>query len=436
MKIGLGKIYWKVLLIIQCLFIFSTFGITHKLFIKKETQMSPIYPKLYANSLRNNFTTIETKALGKECWRILRNKSEISSPSYLLASIVAIYSISTNQISAINTENGNIIWSCKKWPNSPVVLYNDLIYYQSIKEEDKLEAVNILTGKKSEKIINLHFVNEKQKLIFFEPQKSYFIAACFSPSTEILNEKGIVEKISPDFVLYAESYENKGFKWMYSENNDKSSNYSEPNNNQGIIWIVEDENSILYHIIVPNKNQIFLGTETELLLYDANSASYEAKAIRSFKYPLKRVFNLCADDLGNLYFIGSNGKDNIDVLLMCNDKGNIIWKWEKPDIANTQFSIMAITAKGEIVVADSSTVYCVAKGSPVWQYSTGHYTPKYITTTADGSILIAAENMLFLCKDGKKIFSFDAGTTIVAPPVVDAQGCIYLLTMTYIIKLK
>ncbi len=369
--------------------------------------MDAMYSIINATYQRNNLLTASVTATGSESMEIMRSAAEIGSKGYLLVSGTIIYSISPEQISAIN-QSGDNLWTHKTWPDSKVVIFKNCIYCQSVTAQDKLDIIDSRCGITLTNRPGMPAVDNLKKLIFFQPHETSYLASSLSPSKQKLKD-GKAVTLPPNFVIYC----------CYNDKRD-------------FIWLAESYDAIHLPIITtPDEKLIIVVTDKKILIYDANPAQREPSPIRSIDYPLSIVNNICTDLTGNLCLLGPDNKK--DQLVQCDNSGKLLWKWEHSGIAGAS-SIIAIGSNSEVLVCDSSKVFCIKDGKEQWNFDCGFSAPEFITTTTDGSVLIAAGDTLFCCKEGRKIFSYDAGASIIAAPVVDADGNVYILTPAAIVK--
>ena len=374
---------------------------------KREPIMDNLYPILFANTLQNNLTLATVHAVGKEAWRKRRAEIELGAAGYLLVSHSTVFTVAVERITAIDA-NGKELWSHNKWTNSPVFLFDKVLYCQSYRSDDKLERIDLHTGTILKADIALPLTGGKEKNIFFEPHENDFIACSQLPASQVL-KGGKPQSYPPHYSIYREPYD----VWDF-------------------IWIAGEMEKIVFPIIhLRDKKLLCVGTSQSMVLYNSAPSLREPQPVGRFNFPLSHTKKVCADGNEMLYFAGKSQK--AEELVCCDDKGKVHWKWQRAGITESTVPLVA-GSNGEIILVSGRTICCVKDGKLIWELSTGLQDPKYMTATSDGCALVAAGDVLYCCKDGNEIFSFDAGSTIIAPPVVDADGCIYLLTPTEVIK--
>jgi hypothetical protein len=369
--------------------------------------MDHLYPVLFANSLQNGLTSATVRALGKETWRKMRTEKEMGSSGHLLVSRSTVFVITADQITAVDA-TGKDLWYSKRWPQSTVVLFENVLYCQSYENKSRLARVSLEGGKTLKSDIVLPATADKEKLLFFAPLQKEFLACCQLPvSQKVQNGKAV--SLPPYYTVYRKPYDN----WDFT-------------------WVAEGKESVILPImLVSNGKKLCIGTQQSMTMYNSESTVNEPSPLGNIIYPVQEVKSACADLKGNLYFIGVSEK--AEKLVVCDENGKVKWKWERAGITERLLPPV-VGSNGEAIVINGSGICCVKEGKLFWEFSTGLQDPNYVTTTSDGSVLIAARDVLFCCKEGKEVFIFDAGSSIIAPPVVDAEGSIYVLTPTEVIK--
>ena len=379
----------------------------HAPHMKKGTTMDHLYPVLFANTLQNGLTSATVRALGKETWRKRRTEKEMGSGGHLLVSRSTVYVITADQITAVDA-TGKDLWNFKKWPNSSAVLFENVLYCQSYENKSRLARISLEGGKTLKSDIVLPSTADKEKMLFFAPLQKEFLACCqLPPSQRLQNGKAV--SFPPYYTVYKKPYDN----WDFT-------------------WVAEGKESIILPILlVSDGKKLCIGTRQSMTIFNSESTVNEPSPMGHFAYPMQEVKSASADLKGTIYLVGV--ADKKEELVACDDKGTIKWKWEGAGITGSAQPPVT-GAEGEIIVLSDSKVCGVKNGTLAWEYSTGLLDPKYMTAASDGNVLIVADSILFCCKAGKEVFTFDAGSSIIAPPVIDVEGSVYVLTPTEIIK--
>jgi hypothetical protein len=375
---------------------------------KRGFAMDNLYPVQNANTLRNGFTSAKVLAHGTEAWRKKRAESEFGPKGYLLLAQKSVFIVGPERITAFDSD-GNELWHHTPWPASPVFLQGEVLYCQTATSAKKLERIDLKSGKVLNANIALPLTGDKQKNIYFEPREGDFLACTQLPQSQTI-ENGKPVTHSAHYTVYCEPYDVWEFKWIAEE----------------------IENVILPIIHLSGKKKIFIGTPKSITVYSSTPSVREPKPIGHLTYPLPQVTNISADPAGTLYFLGL--KDRSEMLVACDETGKIKWEWKHDGISScTQPPVSG--SDGDVLIAIDSTVYSVKEGKNLWSFHSGLNDARFLTAVADGCILIAAGEELHCVNHGNQVFKFDAGATIIAPPVVDKEGSIFLLTPLDLIKI-
>jgi hypothetical protein len=166
-------------------------------------------------------------------------------------------------------------------------------------------------------------------------------------------------------------------------------------------------------------------------LYDANTGD----EVSRHPYLIAPV-GCCADTSGNLYMLGApEGKNT---LVMMSAAGQEVWRWEdtlSAPVKSGQRPILG-TANRVFLLMGTSVIALTA-GKQDWSFETEGASPGYGTALADGSLLVTAGNMLYrLDSGGNAVLEADAEAGILTPPVIDADGSIFVATATELLRLK
>ena len=406
-KLVLTTIYIASLVVVGAINVDALTTPKHAPHMKKGTTMDNVYPVLFANTLQNGLTDAKVLAQGNEAWRKRRTEKEMGSSGHLLVSRSTVFIITTDQITAVDA-TGKDLWNSKKWPQSTAVLFENVLYCQSYENKSRLARISLEGGTTLKSDIVLPSTADKEKMLFFAPLQKEFLACCQLPASQKL-QNGKAVSLPPYYTVYRKPYDN----WDFT-------------------WVAEGKESVVLPVmLVSNGKKLCIGTRHSMTMYNSESTVNEPSPLGNFAYPMQEVKSACADSKGNLYFIGVNEKT--EELIACDENGKVKWKWQRAGITGRLLPPV-VGSNDEVIVINDSGVCCVNEGKLFWEFSTGLQDPNYVTATSDGSVLISAGDLLFCCKEGKEVFSFEAGSSIIAPPVVDTEGSIYVLTPTEVIK--
>jgi hypothetical protein len=375
---------------------------------KRGPAMENLYPVKHANTLRNGFTPAKVVAQGTESWRRKRPECEFGPKGYLLLAQKNVFIVGPERITAFSSD-GNELWHHTPWPASPVFLQGDILYCQSGKSDEKLDRVDLNSGKVLKTDIALPLTGGKEKNIFFEPHNDEFIACTMLPPTQTL-EDGKPVTNPAHYSIYGEPYD----VWEFN-------------------WIAEELVKVILPVVhISAKQKIFIGTPESITVFCSSPSVREPKPLAHLPYPLPKVTNISADAAGTLYFLGL--KERSEMLVACDEAGTIKWEWEHDGVSRSVQPPVS-GSDGDVIVYIDSTVYSVKDGKIQWTFHTGLNDVRFLTA-AEGCVLIAAGDDLYCVSRGNQVFKFDAGATIIAPPVVDIEGHLYLLTPLDLIKVS
>lgn len=180
-----------------------------------------------------------------------------------------------------------------------------------------------------------------------------------------------------------------------------------------------------------------------------------------FKLPLDSTTDWSIGNDGLLCVTGSQGGRKTVVALTT--AGQERWRWSDDESgdpwAAAQPPIQGV--RGRVFVLTEGRVIALDAGKPAWvhdarsdslrhgaQAGDGSFELKdgrllstaklrYGTALADGSILVVGNrNMRHLDASGRRLFSVSVAEDIVTPPVVDAEGSIFVGTATMLVKIR
>jgi len=156
-----------------------------------------------------------------------------------------------------------------------------------------------------------------------------------------------------------------------------------------------------------------------------------------FKIPLEQSVNWSADAEGTLCIIGYH--EGHKVMLAMSLTGEEKWRWSdrktpdrwvtgQPPIRSGNRRVYGLTG---------GRILAIEQGKLLWQYEVKNGTIRHGSSLADGSLLVAAGKTLILLNlAGKERFLVSLDNEILTPPVVDADGNIYVATATHLVQIK
>ena len=156
-----------------------------------------------------------------------------------------------------------------------------------------------------------------------------------------------------------------------------------------------------------------------------------------FKVPLTKATDWSADAAGTICVIGYDGQDK--AMAAVTPAGKEKWRWTdpgktdrwvagQPPIRAGEKRVYALTDKGVLAVED---------GKLLWQHEIKGEAVSSASALGDGSLLVAAgKTLLHLDAAGKMLFFVALDKDITAPPVVDAEGGIYVAAGALLVKIR
>jgi hypothetical protein len=203
-------------------------------------------------------------------------------------------------------------------------------------------------------------------------------------------------------------------------------------------------------LFVPELNRLLVGFD-EVKIVDVQS---EAK-LPGFKLPLQEHVNWSADPEGGLCILGYDAEDK-KAIVGLSASGEESWRWTDENGSDRWAGDQPpIRAKdGRIYALTEGRVFAIEQGALLWSFDArsdsllhgatrdgGTFkispegelqateTLRHGTSLSDGSLLLTGGRTLrHLDPKGVKVRSIALGEDILTPPVVDADGALYLAT--------
>lgn len=104
------------------------------------------------------------------------------------------------------------------------------------------------------------------------------------------------------------------------------------------------------------------------------------------------------------------------------------WVTAQPPIRSVSQRVYALTG---------GRVLAIEQGKLLWQYQVKDEILRHGSSLADGSLLVTVgKTLIHLDSAGNELFSASLDDEILTPPVVDAEGNIYVATASHLVKIK
>lgn len=152
----------------------------------------------------------------------------------------------------------------------------------------------------------------------------------------------------------------------------------------------------------------------------------------SFALPVEQATNWCATADGQLLITGlQEGRRHLVAL---DPKGEIRWCWEMPELGNWVAAQPPIVGnQGNVCVLTERTIWCLNGGKLQWKFVAEKLA--FGCGLSDGSFLfVTGQELLLLDAGGNKKLSASLAEPAVAPPAVDAQGCVHVATAAKLLR--
>lgn len=368
--------------------------------------MTREYTVLYADTRRSSFLPLRPEISGRIEWEFsLKGKEgSAASPKALLNSGDVFIVQSDEQIIAVNSQ-GRKLWRKEIVFGSPVSIAEGRVYFRSQKTEvDELSAV-LLDGTEIRETMILLDTFESAYPIYIEPLPDSFIAVC-------VYRVG-VEDGSPEVVCYRKAYPSEEYSWVSSYFGGVS----------------------LQPLHIREMNRFVMFTSQDVRIHDSESP-HGGKEMARFDVPFPQLSEACAAEDGTLYILGSEESQLSLVALSLN--GEELWKYtgipfggyrdhQKPPVLGVDKLVHVFAG---------NTLLSIREGKQVGGYVSQHGPISYATALIDGSLLLAAGlTLVQIDVSGAKIREIEVEHAISAPPVVDKDGKVYVVTAEKLYKI-
>lgn len=359
-----------------------------------------MFTQFYSNPRHDSFINGVPSYKGKISWEFDSSfeKEKQLSNRLILSSSDNYFIDAITEIICLGPD-GKIEWRRAKWYGSQIVCRNNLIYYQSPKRKDDMEAVDF----KNNLVVSEYPINgviEESNLVFFQPDENGLIAQVYYLD--------IVDTSTPEYIIYQSSKTNTGFTWFKR-------------------YI----NQICPAIPLVNYEKGFVLTfsQSEGQIFNFHGKSKESEPDYSFKLPDKKdaLFVSSSKD-GDIFLLWSSGSSVTLKCLSQEGKEKYSLKMEN-DFVGGMPVIMPplLTPDGFIYVITGNKVFCVKEQKVIWTKQVLPAT--FATVFADNSLIVTAgKEILHLNSAGKTAFTFETEDLITAPVILNSKGGLLFCT--------
>lgn len=374
---------------------------------EQSNPMENLYSALFGGPGRASFIDAASSGSGEISWEAALN-DKAHPPFNPVAILVADRQLFVCSAAAVASygQDGKRLWLREMKEGSPVGLATDVIYFRKLDTIDRLAAVTFAGQALDRENIILESDLTCRPIYIFPMEKSFLaVSLCVGPP----------EGQPPAFIPYRKEYDKESFLW--------SDNLS--------------GTPPLAPLYVPALDRMIVFAPGEIVVYNAGKTDWQPEVTGRFTYPFEKIVQAAADKRGNLYLLG-NDAGNL-ALVAVDLEGKELWRWTGGSVdgypKTGQPPIVA--PDGVIHVPYGRNLIAVKNGQVVRSFEIEKQLINYGTALADGSVLIAADDALFLVKaDGTMAYGLSFDTRIMTPPVADISGAVYVATADKLIRIN
>jgi hypothetical protein len=366
------------------------------------------YPVVFASPRRDSAIPATTSARGDVAWKTTIGLTMPRPPAVLTSTGHVVLVAEANF--ALFGPGGKRLWTREKQSGTPVVVAGGLFYYKSRKLF--LEAVDADNGPVLQRSPFPWAMAPETQVGLLWPRENDFVAAAYWPGDD-----EVAEGDAPDTPLQPPQV--TGLRNRYGTT-------------YGDWGTTVEGRPKLPPLFAPDLNRMALAVD-EAIRLDIG----EERELSRFKLPLEQVTDWSVDSREIYALAGYEAGKK--VLLSLSSEGAELWRWTDAENADRwsggQPPIRA--GKRRVYALTEKRVLAVEKGRLLWQHDAEDGTVRRGSSLEDGSVLVTAgKNLLHLNAKGRLLFSVDVGDEILSPPVVDAQGSIYVATASELVQIR
>lgn len=366
---------------------------------KEKMMNQSVYPVYYATPRRDSAVPIKTDAKGRVAWS---SPLKVENPEMLKALLFLEDHIVVDTFPKVTvfSPEGKETWTRSKQFGSFVAVGNGMLYYET--EEIYLSAVNTNKETVLESAPLPGVMSNEFHLTLFWPRPHDFIVVAFFPGKRPEQEPEVAWRRA----MYGERMGEEGGGYPKRQR--------------------------LFPLFLPEQEVLMLGVDVIISLDIENG---EEKA--TFQYPLAEIIDWSANAEGTIFIAGYEEKNKAIVAM--SSTGEEQWKWVDPYWDDRWISNQPPIRFGEqgVYVFTNKRIVAVRQGSLFWHYEVKDGLVRHGTSLADKSLLATAGKTLFhLNSAGKVLFTVSLEDEILAPPIVDAKGNIYVVTNRHLVKVE
>lgn len=364
----------------------------------------PIYPTYHASPRRDCAIPSIAKVTPAIAWSCgLDPKSAAGGPALLLWNGHVV--VDTDAAVTVVTAEGERLWSRRKQDLSPVALLGDRLYLEN--RDLYLEAVNLQNELVLKRAHLPGVMTDEFRLTLLWPRTDDFVACVAWPGQEpdARNQNPPGPRVSGRRTLYGQRIG---------------------------VWTSDYEGrETLPPLFLPESGRMLLLVDSVIC------ADVESGLESSFRLPLDQPLDWSADAEGTLCVLGTADGKKAAVGLSL--EGQEQWRWtDAPGTDEWVLGQPPIRAiDGRVCALTTERVLALEAGKLLWQHEVEGGEIRHGTALGDGSLLVTAgATLLHLDSAGAEEFSLSAEEPLLTPPVVAADGSIYVATAAHLIKIN
>ncbi|MEW5922879.1 MAG: hypothetical protein AB1746_02725 [Candidatus Zixiibacteriota bacterium] len=357
------------------------------------------YPVIFADAGRSSFINAGSESEGYLTWKKFFDEEDKTplNPRAILIGGKRIIVYSNDKLIGYDTD-GMRLWSKPMREESPLSIHKDQIYFRKTEAIDELAAVDF-NGREIQQTMWILESDNACSPLYIEPLDSGFFALCLCSAPP--------EQGRPGIVFYKKRYETEKFIWS---GNIPGRPAAPP------LHIAEGDKFIVF-------------SEKEVIVYNAAAAGSEGEVVARFPLPFQEIFS-CSGVKDSLLYMLGNQENKIFLAAIAMD-GTEKWRFKIDGALSGVLSKQppVIGVDDLIHIPAGRTLKTIHNGQLVREFTIEERTIDHCTALADGSVLITAKNSLYRADaSGQKIYGLLFDHDITTPPVVDAQGHVYIAT--------
>lgn len=392
---------------------------------------SSLYPVRFGSPRRDSQQSAVTRAQGQVEWSQALHLPAGTIPRAVLHWGNAIVVDSGETMQRFGT-NGPLQWSREKLPAAPLVIGNDKAYF--VTRLSSLEAVDSANTVQLSEVPISGLATAEFTLLLFWPQALDFVASAYMADPTYDEEA--VDQPTPQPLLLAD-------RTVYGK--------------VLPVWHLSQDGELrLPPLYNPDRAEWLVAYDNVQIVNVASGVN-----VASFRQPVATPLDWSVDAAGTICITGYTG--NHKVLTALSAGGEPRWSWTDHDDddrwAATQPPVQSAT--GRVFVLTQGRVLAFDAGKLAWSYDARNESLRHGALSGDGSFEVRDDRLLSTAKlrhgtalsdgsilvtgnktlrhidaNGRRIFTVSLPNDILTPPVVDADGNIYVATALQLFKIR